>query len=234
MMSGRCNKPVVLFASRAMDVLISTEQTGGAFSLMRLSHPPGYWTQLLRHRNHDETLFVVSGSVRAEMEAGSIDLLSGQALVVARGWPHRIGNVGGAEARVLSLRTPVGFDHLVRGTGRLAGAADHLDPLRREAPHYGAELLDAQEVAMKAGAAPALAAPDMLDMFGVSFQFFVELATGDDELSLMRASSRRKSYCRCTDMPGDLAVRQPRTHYAVGRLHLAQATETAGQSHHPQ
>ena len=181
-MSGRCNKPVALFASRAMDVLIPTEQTGGAFSLLRLSHPPGYWTQLLLHRKQDETLFVVSGSVRAETEAGSIDLLPGQALTLARGRPHRIGNLGDAAARLLSLRTPGGFDRLVRP----AGAADHLDGLLREALHYGFELLDPQAVAMGAGAAPALAAPETLDVFGVSLQFLAELGTGDDDVSLMR------------------------------------------------
>ena len=186
MMSGRCKKPVAMFASRAMDVLIPAEQTSGAFSLLHLSHPSGYWTQLLLHRNQDETLFVVSGSVRAETEAGSIDLLPGQALTLARGRPYRIGNLGNAAARLMSLRTSGRFDRLVRPAGQPASAADHLVGLRWEALRYGFELLDPRSVAMGAGAAPALAAPETLDVFGVSLQFLAELGTGDDDVSLMR------------------------------------------------
>ena len=180
------NGPAVLFAGRAVDVLIPTEQTGGAFSLLRLSHPPGCWTPLLLHRNKSETLFVVSGSVRVETAAGSIDLLPGQALTLARGRPHRIGNVSGAEARLLSLSTPGGFPRLVRAAGQPAGVTDRADRLRREAPHDGIELLDPQAVGMGTGATTALAAPETLDVFGVSLQVLAELGTGDDDLSLMR------------------------------------------------
>lgn len=181
------------FAGTTTDILVSAAQTDDAFSLLRIATPPGCWTPLHLHRNEDETVLVLSGSIRVETEAGQIDLSPGLALTLPRRKAHRLGNVGSVEADALVLCTPGGFDGFVRSAGRPAQAGNpamteaDVERLVQLAPKYGIELLgpDAlSEATMRRALPPD--APETFDVFGVSIQVFAELGIDDDDVSLMR------------------------------------------------
>lgn len=93
-------------------------------------------------------MYVLSGTIRALLPDGTRDLLPGQALLLPRGQPHRLGNIGPGEARFLVLCAPGGFDAFVRAAGRLAGPHDlpqitdaDVARLIEAAPRHGVELL---------------------------------------------------------------------------------------------
>lgn len=136
----------ILFAGTAVDVLVPATATQGAFTLLRFVNPSGSWTPLHLHHLEDETVYVLSGTMRAELPDGARDLVPGQALILPRGQPHRLGNVGDVEARFLVLCTPGGFDDFIRAAGRPGDTSDmqmtEADAARlvEAAPRHGIEL----------------------------------------------------------------------------------------------
>ena len=151
----------ILFAGTAAVILVSAATTGGAFSLLRIAQPPGCWTPPHLHRNEDETVYVLSGTLRAECAGRTADIGPGQVIVLPRGQVHRLGNAAAEETTCLVLCTPGGFDGFVRDAGRampdggpVVTEAD-IDRLMRAAPRYGIELL--AETASDASASAAVA-----------------------------------------------------------------------------
>jgi len=182
------------FAGTEVNILVSTMQTRGAFSLMHLRNPPGCWTPPHRHRNEDETFFILSGSIQTQTEDGIMDLLPGQVVTLPRGHTHRMGNVGHEDAQLLVLCAPGGFDEFVRAAGQpfatggdVAVTGADLYRLVQEAPCHGVELLG-PEALPPVTAADASAAGKLvtLDVFGAGIQFLAELGAGEDGISLMR------------------------------------------------
>ena len=137
----------MLFAGAAVDILVSAAATDGACALLRIVHPPGCWTPPHLHRDEDETVLVLSGTLRAETMGHAADLGAGQVIVLPRGQAHRLGNTAAEEVRFLVLCTPGGFDGFVRAAGRtmpdggpVLTEAD-IARLIQAAPRHGVELL---------------------------------------------------------------------------------------------
>ncbi|WP_419757226.1 cupin domain-containing protein [Acidisoma sp.] len=191
--SRRDRAGAILFAGTAAEILVPTEATAGAFSLLRIANPADCWTPRHLHRNEDETVFVLSGLLRVEMEERAMDVGPGQAIVLSRGRPHRLGNPGAEEARFLVLCTPGGFDAFVRTAGRPmpdgGPAMDETDIARliQAAPRHGIELLPPETlrpVANEDAAVPA--ASREIDVLGSRIQVLAEFGGADDDLCLMR------------------------------------------------
>ncbi len=183
----------IQFAGTTTDILVPAARSDGAFSLLRITTPPGGRTPPHLHRNEDETVLVLSGSIRVETEAGQVDLSPGVALTLPREQAHRLSNIGSVEAEALVLCTPGGFDGFVRSAGRPAQADDpamteaDITRLVQAAPQYGIELLGADALSAAASQPAAVpAAPETFDVFGVSMQLLAELGADDDDVSLMR------------------------------------------------
>lgn len=186
--AGECG--TLLFAGTGVDILVPAARTGGAFSLLRVSNPPGCWTPPHLHRHEDETVFVLSGTVQAETEQGTARIGPGEVLVLPRGRPHRLGNAGPGDAHFMVLCTPGGFDGFVRDAGRampqdgpVLAEAD-VARLVQAAPRHGVELLapDALRPAAFLGLPAASAAVDVL---GVRIRLLAEFGTGEDDPCLL-------------------------------------------------
>ena len=184
----------VLFAGTMVDVLVPATAMDGSFSLLRIANPPGCWTPPHLHRVEDETVYVLSGTIRAETLDGARDLLPGQALVLPRGRPHRLGNAGAEAARFLVLCTPGGFDGFVCAAGRPAGAGEtpamteaDVARLVEIAPRYGIELLAPDALSpMASGDTGGYAAPAVLDVLGLGVEVLAEAGSDADDACLMR------------------------------------------------
>ncbi len=185
----------ILFAGTVVDVLVPATVTDRAFALLKIDNPAGCWTPAHRHRVESETVYVLSGTMRAELAHGAYDLLPGQALVLPRGQPHRLGNAGPQAASFLVLATPGGFDEFVRAAGRSAkwGEEPTMSDADRErlveaAPRHGIELLP-PDVPWPVGptvAAPAT--PAMLDVLGLGIEVLAEPGQGDEDACLLRGT----------------------------------------------
>lgn len=84
-----------------------TAQTGGDFSLMERTLPPGGRTPPAhRHATCSEAFFVLDGTVTFWLDGAEMAGGPGDFLLVPRGTGHTFGNRSGAPARLLVLHAP--------------------------------------------------------------------------------------------------------------------------------
>jgi mannose-6-phosphate isomerase-like protein (cupin superfamily) len=82
-------------------------QTGGDFSLMERTVPPGARTPPAhRHVNCSEAFFVLAGTITFRLDEAEIDGGPWDFLLVPRGAAHTFGNRGVEPARLLVLHAP--------------------------------------------------------------------------------------------------------------------------------
>jgi mannose-6-phosphate isomerase-like protein (cupin superfamily) len=83
------------------------EQTGGDFSLMERTVPPGARMPLAhRHVTCSEAFFVLEGTATFLLDGAELAGGPGDFLLVPRGAAHTFGNRGGEPARLLVLHAP--------------------------------------------------------------------------------------------------------------------------------
>jgi mannose-6-phosphate isomerase-like protein (cupin superfamily) len=83
------------------------DQTGGDFSLMERSVPPGARTPPPhRHVNCSEAFFVLEGTITFRLDDAELTGGVGDFLLVPRGAAHTFGNRSEAPARLLVLHAP--------------------------------------------------------------------------------------------------------------------------------
>ena len=139
----------ILFAGTIVDVLIGGDETAERFALLRITNPPGVSTPPHRHRDEDETIYVLSGRVQVETGGATHDLAAGEAIHLPRGKAHRLWNAGPGDAQALLFCTPSGFERFVRDAGEPVAAgtparapdAAAMARLGDLAPKFGIELL---------------------------------------------------------------------------------------------
>jgi len=137
------------FAGTLVDILVTGEETGRQFSLLRITNPPGVWTPPHRHLHEEETIYVVSGQVEVETGGRTRSLSVGEAMILPRGQAHRLGNAGPEIAEALVFCTPSGFEQFVREAGQTAATsapaqvpdAEALARLGSLSTRFGIELL---------------------------------------------------------------------------------------------
>jgi mannose-6-phosphate isomerase-like protein (cupin superfamily) len=82
-------------------------QTGGDFSLMERTVPPGARTPPPhRHVNCSEAFFVLAGTITFRLDEAEVDGGPGDFLLVPRGAAHTFGNRREVQARLLVLHAP--------------------------------------------------------------------------------------------------------------------------------
>jgi mannose-6-phosphate isomerase-like protein (cupin superfamily) len=82
-------------------------QTGGDFSLMERTLPPGgRRPPAHRHVNCSEAFFVLDGQISFVLNGEDLTGGPGDFLLVPRGAAHTFGNAGGEPARLLVLHAP--------------------------------------------------------------------------------------------------------------------------------
>ena len=97
-----------------MKVLLSTEDTGGAFSALYVVHQPGEGPPPHVHYNQEEYFFVIEGTY--EITVGEITQTAGPGTMVfiPRDFVHTFKNVGDTPAKQLDWTLPGGQDRYFR------------------------------------------------------------------------------------------------------------------------
>ena len=106
------------FFDQLLDVLISGEQTGGAYSLLETFGPKDCMTPLHRHPRHDEAWSVSEGELTVWIGDDVHVLAPGDSVFAPRGVPHTFKSTGPAGVRMHVVCTPAGFERMFK---RLAG-----------------------------------------------------------------------------------------------------------------
>jgi quercetin dioxygenase-like cupin family protein len=93
-----------------IEVMLSAEDTGGAYSMIEETTPPGGGPPPHLHRDEDEALCVLEGEVEFLLGEDTIPAGAGTCVHVPRGTLHAFKNVGTSPSRVLAVITPGGFE----------------------------------------------------------------------------------------------------------------------------
>jgi quercetin dioxygenase-like cupin family protein len=98
--------PAYWFLNSLDVVLATSESTGGAFSLVHHTAPPGHATPYHLHHIEDEAFFVLEGEFTFICEGKKTVLGPGGYIFLPRNRPHGIRCTGAAASTMLIMATP--------------------------------------------------------------------------------------------------------------------------------
>jgi len=97
-------------------ILLSGEDTGGAYCLLDLRVAPGKSVPRHTHTREDEALFVLSGELEATVGDEIFTLRAGETLFAPRNIPHQLRNSGNVANHYLIMFSPSGFEEFLKAT----------------------------------------------------------------------------------------------------------------------
>jgi mannose-6-phosphate isomerase-like protein (cupin superfamily) len=100
------------FFGMLAEIKASAAETGGMYTLVEITAPPGVETPLHVHYRDDEGFYVLEGSVTIQVGEETVELGPGQHAYGPRDVPHRF-TVGADGAHMLWVLTPGGFDEFI-------------------------------------------------------------------------------------------------------------------------
>jgi quercetin dioxygenase-like cupin family protein len=104
-------------------VLLRGEDSGGQLGVIDELVPAGVGPPLHVHEWFDEAFYVLAGELTFQLGDARTTVGPGQLAFARRGEAHTFANLSGAEARVLIVVTPAGFERYFLGlAAELAGA----------------------------------------------------------------------------------------------------------------
>jgi quercetin dioxygenase-like cupin family protein len=103
-----------------LTVLLTTEATGGAISVLTAGHEPGEGPPDHVHFSQDELFFVLEGLYELTVDGRTSTAGPGTIVFIPRNVVHRFKNVGATTARMLDWSLPGGQDHYFKAISELA------------------------------------------------------------------------------------------------------------------
>jgi len=103
-----------------MRVLLSTEATGGATSVIMAWHKPGEGPPDHVHFSQEELFFILEGTYELTVGGETSTIGPGTIVLIPRDVVHRFRNVGGARACMLDWSLPGGQDHYFKAISELS------------------------------------------------------------------------------------------------------------------
>jgi quercetin dioxygenase-like cupin family protein len=97
-------------------ILLSGEDTGGAYCLIDLRVAPGKGVPRHTHTREDEALFVISGELEVTVGDEIFTLRAGETLIAPRNIPHQLHNSGSVANHYLIMFSPSGFEEFLKAT----------------------------------------------------------------------------------------------------------------------
>ena len=142
------NQPVVLgpgegtnldVLGELITLLVSGKQTGGAFTVLSETSPPGGSTPLHTHHNEDEALYVLEGEYEIQCGDQTVRATAGSFVFAPREIPHKLTNVSKGPSRVLGVVSPAGFEGFFEEISQLPPPPD-MDRILAIAKKYQLEI----------------------------------------------------------------------------------------------
>ena len=103
-----------------LKILLTTEATGGAISVLMGWHKPGEGPPDHVHFNQEEMFFIVEGTYELTIDGRASTAGPGAIVFIPRNVVHRFKNVGETTACMLDWTLPGGQDHYFKAISDLA------------------------------------------------------------------------------------------------------------------
>jgi quercetin dioxygenase-like cupin family protein len=103
-------------------LLVSGEQTGGAFTLLEALVPPGGGPPPHIHHLEDEMFIVLEGALLVTVAGSALPAPVGTVIFEPKGPPHSCAVVGTAPVRLYFLYAPAGMEEMFAEIGKPAQA----------------------------------------------------------------------------------------------------------------
>src|SRR6516225_3932661 len=103
-----------------MDVLLTTEATNGATSVIMAWHKPGEGPPNHVHFKQEEFLFIIEGFYEVTVGDETAEVGRGSIVFIPRNVVHRFKNVGDITGRMLGWSLPGGQDRYLKAISELA------------------------------------------------------------------------------------------------------------------
>ena len=100
------------FFGMLAEVKASAADTGGQYTLVEVTAPPGLEAPLHVHHTEDEGFYVLDGSVTIHVGDETVELRAGQHAYGPRDVPHTF-TIGPGGARMLWVLAPSGFEDFI-------------------------------------------------------------------------------------------------------------------------
>jgi mannose-6-phosphate isomerase-like protein (cupin superfamily) len=123
---------IYIFLGVQMKILLSTQDTGGQFSLIEGLMPPGGDGGLHVHTNEDESMHLLEGELEVTIGDHKFLLASGESYFAPRNIPHRLRKPSPKTCALSSANDPRRFRRLYfpgrdSGVGRESAAGETSD-----------------------------------------------------------------------------------------------------------
>lgn len=102
-------------------ILVTAEQAGGAYTLLKVSVPEGSGIPAHVHTREDEVFHVLEGTAEFLVGGERVEARAGATIIGPRGKPHAFKGTSRDACRMLVVVTPGGFERFL---GELRGAKD--------------------------------------------------------------------------------------------------------------
>jgi quercetin dioxygenase-like cupin family protein len=144
----------IWLAGLGVDFKISSEETGGQFSVVEHPIEPGRLVPPHVHSREDEFSYVLQGQVGARVGDQEATAGPGCYILKPRGVLHTFWNAGPEPARILEILSPAGFEQFFAELGTIAEtAAEPAESVRQRAAvgeKYGLRFSDEWVAELKA------------------------------------------------------------------------------------
>lgn len=113
----------VTFGTAMVTLLLTGEDTGGAFAVVESVMRPGTEPPYHIHDREDETFYIMEGHFSVMVDGVVHECRAGQTIFLPRGIPHTF-RVRSEIARGLVIVTPAGFEKYFQAIGKPAATLD--------------------------------------------------------------------------------------------------------------
>ncbi|AWM36213.1 Quercetin 2,3-dioxygenase [Gemmata obscuriglobus] len=126
-------------------VRLTGADTGGSFTLIEQTNPPGVGVPLHAHANEDELLHVLEGAMDLTVGGRTTRAEAGAVVLLPRNVPHAFVTVGPGITRSTVTAFPAGIEHMFEELGALPPGPPVMETVFEICGRYGIRFLQPAE-----------------------------------------------------------------------------------------
>jgi len=134
-------KQIRIFGGVEFLVKVSSEESGGAFTLLDNINPAGTYLPPHVHAREDETFYILEGEFEFYVADQTLRAGPGATVYAPRGIPHAFKVLSPTPGRALVVTTPGGFEHCMEELSALPLDPPDMPQVFQVCARYGIEFL---------------------------------------------------------------------------------------------